>query len=294
MAKSQAPKDPLGQHVRVYYRIMDCHAWRALSPAARALWLDMARQAGATRNGLIGTHLQASRDDRSGLHGRGWASHHTVLRAARELECLGFAEREVQGGICQGGRTPTLWSLSHLDVFDNPHRGVKAHRATHVYTRWQSVEQAREALQAQARKKVKRQKLPLVGADSAPSGSKLGADSAMLPKRKGQKLPLAHDAKKGRTASIHAGCGPIDASAGKLDATMAEAAEPNRLPCVGGDYSRGSAGVGAGSPAASPWRQVAPAHRPAISPDGRPPVTWRNPHARDAISRLLAPLDWRH
>lgn len=229
MAKSsQAVKDPLGAHVRAYYRLMDSHAWRALSPSARALWLDLARQAGATRNGLIGTHLQASQGDRSGLHGRGWGSHHTVLRAVRELECLGFARREVQGGICAGGRTPTLWSLTHLDVYDSPHRGVHAHAATHDYARWQSVEQAREALREIRAEKVKRQKLPLLAADSAPSGSKLTADSAMQPKPKGQKVPLAGDSKKRTKPSILAGSKAAGPMLVAVNPTMADSAHPNR------------------------------------------------------------------
>lgn len=118
-------KDPLGNHVRAYYRLMDSHAWRALSPSARALWLDLARQAGQTNNGACGTHLKDSQGDRMGdLINRGWTSHHTVLRAARELECLGFIEKEVQGGKCGGGKTPNRWSLTHLDVYDMPHKGV--------------------------------------------------------------------------------------------------------------------------------------------------------------------------
>ena len=245
MGKSQAPKDPMGQHVRVHYRLMDCHAWRALSPQARALWLDMARQAGATRNGLIGTHLKDSQGDRTGLHGRGWTSHHTVLRAARELECLGFIEKEMQGGKCGGGKTPNLWSLTHLDVYDNPHKGVHAHAATHAYQRWQSVEQASEALRALHSKKVKRQKLPLLAADSALSGEKLGADSAMQPKPKGQKLPLAEPVQKARKTSKHAGSQPVSKSMPDLRPTMADSAEPN-------SYAIGRGQIGAvGKPQAA-------------------------------------------
>ena len=229
MAKSAALKDPLGQHVRVYYRLMDSHAWRALSPVARALWLDMARQAGATRNGLIGTHLRNSQGDRSGLHGRGWSSHHTVLRAARELECLGFIFREVQGGKCGGGKTPTLWSLTHLDVNDSPHKGVHAHKATHDYQRWQSVEQAQEALAKMHSGfgKAKRQILPLVAADSALSGGNIGADSAMVPEAKEQKLPLASSSRKARRASNGAGLQAVERKQPTGCHTMADSAHPN-------------------------------------------------------------------
>ncbi len=239
--------DPLGQHIRVYYRLMDSHAWRALPATARALWLDLARQAGATRNGLCGTHLKPSQGDRSGLHGRGWTSHHTVLRAARELECLGFIELEVRGGIASGGKTPSLWSLTHLDVFDSPHKGVKAHQARHTYQRWQSVEQATQALRKlHAENKSKRQKTPLVTADSALSGEKLRANSAKAPKSKGQKMPLADSAKKPRKASIHAGSQATDEVQAEQGHPMADSAHPNRLPRGVGELQRSGLGVGPG------------------------------------------------
>lgn len=232
MAKADALKDPLGQHVRVHYRLMDSHAWRALSPTARALWLDLARQAGATRNGLCGTHLKDSQGDRTGLHGRGWTSHHTVLRAARELECLGFIFREVQGGKAGGGKTPTRWSLTHLDVYDNPHKGVHAHTATHAYQRWQSVEQARQAVADMeatllAQKKSKGQKLPPVAADSALSEANLGAETAKVQQPKGQKLPLAEPGKTTRGASKHADSRPVLDADPYLMSTMADSAHPN-------------------------------------------------------------------
>ena len=262
MAKPQTLKDPMGQHVRVHYRLMDSHAWRALSPTARALWLDLARQAGATRNGLCGTHLKDSQSDRSGLHGRGWTSHHTVLRAARELECLGFIFREVQGGKAGGGKTPTLWSLTHLDVFDSPHKGVHAHKATHTYQRWQSVEQARQAVAdmeaaLMTQKKGKGQKLPPVAADSALSEANLGAETANVPQTKGQKLPLAASIQKPRRASKHAGSRPVSEPVPALMPTMADSAHPS------------SYAIGRGQ------------SRPA-------PVTGKPQAAR------LAPRDWRH
>ncbi|OZB45958.1 MAG: hypothetical protein B7X31_00050 [Thiomonas sp. 13-66-29] len=255
MGKSQPPKDPLGQHVRVYYRLMDCHAWRALPPAARALWLDLCRQAGATKNGTCGTHLKDSQGDRSGLHGRGWASHHTVLRAARELECLGFIEKEVQGGKAGGGKTPNLWSLTHLDVFDMPHKGIKAHSARHTYQRWQSVEQAREALRTMhAQEKSKRQNLPLQAADSALSDPELTAHSAKQPKAKEQKLPLAGDGKKRRKPSIGAGSKAAEHPQESASPTMADSAHPN-------SYAMGREQIGTG---------------------GKPQAA------------RLAPRDWRH
>ncbi len=247
MAKPPSKTDPLGQHVRAYYKLMDSHAWRALPPTARALWLDLARQAGATRNGLIGTHLKPSQGDRSGLHGRGWTSHHTVLKAARELECLGFIELEVQGGICSGGKTPSLWSLTHLDVLDSPHRGVKAHQARHTYQRWQSVEQATEALKKlHAENKSKRQKMPLVTADSALSDAKLRANSAKAPKSKGQKMPLADSAKKPRKASNHAGLKATDEVQTEQGHLMAETAHPNSYAMGRGQLQRSGLGVDLG------------------------------------------------
>jgi hypothetical protein len=173
-------------------RVIDSHAWRALSTTSRALWIDLARQAGKTGNGQCGTHLLDIPGDREkkGLIHRGWNSAHTVFNAAQELEVLGFIECEVEGQFARGGKTPKLWSVTHLEVYEQRHRGIKPHPARHSYAAWQSVEQARDAL-LKAReeldaarllkaqnKKSKMQKLHRKDAETASERTKLDAVSA--------------------------------------------------------------------------------------------------------------------
>lgn len=201
------------------HRVIDSHAWRALSTTARALWMDLARQAGRTSNGQCGTHLLDIPGDREkkGLIHRGWNSAHTVFNAAFELETLGFIECEVEGQFARGGKTPKLWSLTHLEVYEQRHKGIKAHPARHTYATWQSVEQARNALRKAweeldaarllkaKNKKSKMQKLHRKDAETASERAKLDAETAYSVSAKMQKLHRSAPPKKPSKASNGAG-----------------------------------------------------------------------------------------
>lgn len=211
-----AAKNKTPPFVMAPLRVIDSHAWRALSTTARALWIDLARQAGKTNNGQCGTHLLDIPGDREkkGLIHRGWNSAHTVFNAAFELETLGFIECEVEGQFARGGKTPKLWSLTHLEVYEQRHKGIKAHPARHSYaTKWQSVEQAQDALRKAweeldaarllktQNKKNKMQKLHRKDAETASERAKLDAETAYGGSAKMQKLHRSASPKKPRKAS---------------------------------------------------------------------------------------------
>ncbi len=242
-----ARKSGHGGFVMVPHEVQDCHAWRALSTTARALWLDLVRQAGKSNNGTCGTHLLDIPGQKNGLSSRGWKSTHTVFNAAFELEALGFIECEVEGQFARGGKTPKLWSLTHLDVFERRDKGIKAHPATHAYRRWQSTEQAQDALRkAQAdlaamrarkaaEKKSKMQKLHRLDAETASESAPLDAVSAHSGADKMQKLHRRNRTAKPRKASNGAGSKPIQASEGTDFSCMQKLHTYIDMPCAAGN-----------------------------------------------------------
>lgn len=223
--------------------VVNSHAWRALSTTARALWLDMRVQIGTagTSNGKAGTHLRDTPGQEDGLARRGWTSSTTVFDAAFELEVLGFIRCEVQGGIAAGGKTPKLWSLTHLDVFEMRHKGINAHAATHDYRRFQSVEHARETL-AKARQELveqravkwaaklqaKQQKPHRKDAGTASESPKQDAETAHGEGHKMQKLHRSGKPKIGPKASVYAALGATAPMGSSCTPSYAETAHPLR------------------------------------------------------------------
>ena len=56
MAKfEKPPKDIGGSHIRLYATIHNSFAWLVLAPTAKALWVDLRTQIGATKNGTATT-----------------------------------------------------------------------------------------------------------------------------------------------------------------------------------------------------------------------------------------------
>ncbi len=178
MAKRQQHgADPLGAHIRAHYKLLDSHAWRALSSSAKALWIDLRRQVGSSNNGTATTALEI-------LKHRGWVSRNTVRHAAEELEALGFIRCTVRGGIAAGGKTPKLWAFTDLDTYEHPKRGISTAKATCDFLGVESLGQARavldelEATRALVKKNRKGQKLPLQRSETALTRPKLRAETA--------------------------------------------------------------------------------------------------------------------
>ena len=177
MAKHTQSSDPLGAHIRAHYKLLDSPAWCALSSTAKALWIDLRRQVGSTRNGTATTALDL-------LKHRGWTSRHTVRNAAEELEALGFVRCTVMGGIANGGKTPKRWAFTDLETFEFPKQHIPASKATFDFLKFETLGHARAELEelaatrAEAKNNRKGQKLPKLRAETAPEKAKLRAETA--------------------------------------------------------------------------------------------------------------------
>ena len=171
MAKAKAIKDINGQHARLYYSIANSPAWCALSPSAKALWCDMRVQVGATNNGAATTALAI-------LKHKGWSSRHTIARARNELICLGFIELTVQGGICNGGKTPNLYRFTDLPMYELPKHRLARCNAVHLYRKFGGLSEAKGALRAARLEsnKVKVNKLHSLSVANAPELQNLGTE----------------------------------------------------------------------------------------------------------------------
>lgn len=61
MKRNAIPKDPRGGHVRLYWAILDCPAWRVLTHADVRVYLALRRKLGKTNNGDINATLAEMR-----------------------------------------------------------------------------------------------------------------------------------------------------------------------------------------------------------------------------------------
>jgi hypothetical protein len=132
--------DPGGQHARIYARVTKSPAWRALSFAAAALYLDLRTTVTSTNNGNISATLSVLK------HKGRWTSPTTLSKALYELRSLGFIAVTIEGGLRQGTRVPSLYRFTDLDVYDQPKVGVLAIKATHEYERFKSAREAEQSL----------------------------------------------------------------------------------------------------------------------------------------------------
>lgn len=153
--------DPLGGHVRIYWSLLDSHAFIALSTSARALYLDLRRKLGATNNGNIECTLAT-------LRHRGWTAPNTLFNALQEIVTVGLLARTRHGGIAKGKKYPSLFRFTDLEVYEHPKLGVPKCKPTHDYRRFETLAHARatikemreeKRLKAEAKKKAKLQKL---------------------------------------------------------------------------------------------------------------------------------------
>ena len=146
MKFTKAPKDPMGGHVRLYWSMLDSHAWRALSHADVRVFLAMRRKLKRSNNGDINATLSEMRH-------AGISSSSTLSAALHRLEALGFIEKTRQGGIAAGGKRCSLYRFTDQVTFDIPKVGVIATQATNEWGRFQTIAAAREAVKAFAPKK---------------------------------------------------------------------------------------------------------------------------------------------
>ena len=143
--KPKLDKDPMGAHVRIYWKILDSPAWRALSHADVRVYLAMRRKLTSTNNGDINATLAEMRH-------AGITSSSTLATALHRLEAPGFIEKTRQGGIAAGGKLCSLYRFTDQATFDIARIGVRAGRATNEWQRFGKLAEARAAVQIFTRK----------------------------------------------------------------------------------------------------------------------------------------------
>jgi hypothetical protein len=219
---------PIEAHIRAPIKLLDSPAWCALSSTAKALWVDLRRQVGATKNGTVTTALDI-------LKHRGWSSRHTVQHAAEELEALGFISCTVDGGIANGGKTLKRWAFTDLETYEQPKYRLPAKKVTSDFLLFESLGHARaelkklEAKRADAKNNRKVQKLHLAGAQTAPESPKLSAETAHETPRKVQKLHTRKGSRNRLETRAETRSRPSSEYISSAPAPCAETAQINRL-----------------------------------------------------------------
>jgi hypothetical protein len=153
MAKSKAPKDPRGGHVRLYWDVMDSVAWRALSYADRGLWLAMRRKLLSANNGNIEATLGE-------LRRAGFTSSATLAKGLRALIAMGFIAKTRQGGVAYGQKVCSLYRFTDEATYEQKRAGVKAMQATFDWRKFETVREAKAVLAA-AHAAAKRDHAPI-------------------------------------------------------------------------------------------------------------------------------------
>lgn len=164
------PRDPNGRHIRVYATLLDSPAWRCLRSSAKALFVDLRASVNGSNNGNISAAL-------SQLKHKGWSSSKTLSAALYELRALGFLAVTRGGGLKQGTRVPTLYRFTDLEVYEQPKVGVQHCRATHDYSRFESLADARQALReglARLRDEGRRKQFPKKS--PVPKGNRIASE----------------------------------------------------------------------------------------------------------------------
>jgi hypothetical protein len=163
MKRGNAPKDPRGGHVRLYWSILDSPAWRVLTHADVRVYLALRRKLGRTNNGDINATLAEMKHS-------GISSSSTLAAALHRLEALGFIEKTRQGGIAYGGKLCSLYRFTDEPTLDVPKAGVKAGPATNEWERFANMAEARAAVRLFTRRTT-----PKVRSSNR-SGSTIGAE----------------------------------------------------------------------------------------------------------------------
>lgn len=93
-------------------------AWRALSPNARAVYLELRERFNGHNNGMIGLGVREAAEA-TNMH------KNTANRAISELESAGFIEPTTKGAFRQNGRRATEWLLTELPDDRTGHAALK-------------------------------------------------------------------------------------------------------------------------------------------------------------------------
>lgn len=140
MSLKKARQDPRGAHLRLYWRMIDSMAWRALDWSAQGLYIAMRRKLVSGNNGNIEATLGTLRHS-------GFKSSATLAKGLRALRAVGLIAMTRQGGIAFGQRVCSLYRFTDERVHDQPQKGVKAVPATNEWERFSTLTEARAAVQ---------------------------------------------------------------------------------------------------------------------------------------------------
>lgn len=164
------PKDPRGGHIRLYWSILDCPAWRVLTHADVRVYLAMRRKLGKTNNGDINATLAEMRH-------AGISSSSTLASALHRLEALGFIAKTRQGGIAFGGKLCSLYRFTDEPTFDIAKAGVRSGPATNEWSGFANMADARAAVKIYTPKNKVKVRLSNRSASTIESGSGLIAST---------------------------------------------------------------------------------------------------------------------
>lgn len=125
--------------MRLYWDLMDCPAWRALSHADVRVYLAMRRKLGKTNNGNVEATL-------GNLKHSGINSSSTLSTALHRLEALGFIDKVRQGGIAYGGKVCSLYRFTDVETYEIPKIDLKAGPPSNEWKKFQTISEARFAI----------------------------------------------------------------------------------------------------------------------------------------------------
>ena len=161
MSDKKRPRDPRGGHVRIYWEIVDSHAYRVLSYSAQSLYVVIRRQLLSTNNGNISATLGT-------LKHYGWRSSATLSKSLRELEVVGLIAKTRQGGIAYMSKVCSLYRFTDEACYEFPKQRVSACKATFDYRDLKTRAEAKQAIACSSeRRKGKKPKVQnLIGTAS--------------------------------------------------------------------------------------------------------------------------------
>jgi hypothetical protein len=96
------------RHVRLYYWLLKSCAYRTLTPASRALLIELYALYNGANNGQL---FLSVRDGAQRIN----VAPNTVVKAFRQLEANGFIRPAVKGGFTCKHRHATTWVLSEFE-----------------------------------------------------------------------------------------------------------------------------------------------------------------------------------
>lgn len=139
----QRMADPRGGHVRLYWEIMDSHAWKALSFSQQALYVAMRRRLTSNSNGNITASI-------AGLREYGFEIAPSSLASGlRALIAVGLIAVVRPGGwVGRGQVIPTLYRFTDEASHEWPKNDVPAYKATNDWQRFATLNEVKAAIAA--------------------------------------------------------------------------------------------------------------------------------------------------